>query len=166
VAYLAAGPRRLETVAFYLTVYFLATLAAFGALAMVAGSGGGTRSRPEIRGLFRRRPFPALVLAASLLSLAGLPLTAGFIAKFSLLSAGVESGAWIPVAGLIGGSVLGLFYYLRAVRAMFDETPAGNRPVAGSHPAYGYALLSILVAMLLWLGLYPAWLQQIVRALP
>jgi NADH-quinone oxidoreductase subunit N len=168
VAYLAAGPRRDETVAFYLTVYFIATLAAFGALAMVAGPGGGARSRPEIRGLFRRRPFPALVLAAGLLSLAGLPLTAGFIAKFSLLAAGVGSGTWIPVAGLIAGSVLGLFYYLRAVGALFGAPPAGSpavAPVYPAYPAYGYALLSILVAMLLWLGVSPAGLQQLVRAL-
>jgi NADH-quinone oxidoreductase subunit N len=165
VAYLASGPRRFEAVAFYLSAYFAASLAAFGALALIAGSAGEVRSPPEIRGLFRRRPFPALVLAISLLSLAGLPLTAGFIAKFTLLAAGVESGLWIPVAGLIAGSVLGLVYYLRAVGALFGAAPAGEEVPAGSYPAYGYALLTALVLALLWLGVYPAWLQQAVRAL-
>lgn len=165
VAYLGSGPRRLETVAFYLIVYFIATLAAFGALALVGGADGDARPRPQIRGLFRRQPFPALVLAASLLSLAGLPLTAGFIAKFSLLAAGVEAGSRIPVAGLIAGSVLGLFYYLRTVGAMFGEAPDGIQTAARSCPAYGYALLTALVTALLWVGVYPAWLQQAVRVL-
>jgi NADH-quinone oxidoreductase subunit N len=165
VAFLAAGPRRFEVFAFALIAYVLATLASFGALAIVAGHEGGRGSRHDLRGLFRRRPFAALVLAAGLLSLAGLPLTAGFIAKVALLGAGVESGLGVPVGALIAGSVIGLFYYLRVIGAMLGEAPPGTEPAAPAHPGYGYALLAALTTLLFWVGVAPAWLQGVVRNL-
>ena len=107
------------------------------------------------RGLFWRRPFVAAVMTASLLSLAGIPLTAGFVAKFYLVAAGVRDAQWALVLVLIAASVIGLFYYLRVIWTMLSASD----PAPAALPALsliGGTVLAALVVALLWLGLYPA----------
>jgi NADH-quinone oxidoreductase subunit N len=165
VAVLAAGPRRVETAAFYLAAYFAATLGAFGVLAALAGRAGGRGPGPELAGLFPRRPFLAFVLAVSLLSLAGLPLTGGFIGKIYVIGAGVEAGLRAPVAALIAGSVLGLFYYVPPVAAMLAAAGDAGPRRFPAFPRHGYAVLAALAAAILWLGADPAPLQALLCSL-
>ena len=107
-----------EAAMMYLTGYFAMTLAAFG---VVAALSGGDEEAEEIfayEGLLWRQPVLAAVLIAAMLSLAGIPLTVGFIAKFYVVAAGVEGAAWTLVWALIIGSAIGVYYYLRIVFAV------------------------------------------------
>jgi NADH-quinone oxidoreductase subunit N len=111
----------------------------------------------------------ATVFSVVLLSLAGIPLTAGFMGKFFVLSAGVEKGDWLLVLVLVISSVIGLFYYLRFLFAMMktDEGGSGSPGFAAFLSSRastgGVALLIILGASILWLGSFPDWLMIIIR---
>ena len=139
VALLASGPAagtRMggQAVAFYLTAYFVTALGAFGVVSVLesdnAAAKDGRRAIPsrgeEYRGLFFRRPAMAVILAMMMLSLAGLPLTAGFMGKFLVLQAGMATGQWALTLVLIGTSGIGLCYYLRIALALFDRTESGT----------------------------------------
>ena len=102
-----------------------------------------------------------------LLSLAGIPLTMGFIGKFYILTAGVEASLWIPVIALVVGSTIGLFYYLRIIAVMCGRvsqaiTEPTMRPVAS--PSLGESVtLAALALLLIWLGVFPAQLIDVLE---
>jgi NADH-quinone oxidoreductase subunit N len=130
-------------------------LAAFGVVSVMSAGETEADALETYRGLFWRRPFVAAVMTASLLSLAGIPLTAGFVAKFYLVAAGVRDAQWALVLVLIAASVIGLFYYLRVIWTMLSASD----PAPAALPALsliGGTVLAALVVALLWLGLYPA----------
>ena len=159
VAFLAAGSRAAEAVTAYLVAYIVAILGAFGVIAILSGPDRDADFLADYRGLFWRRPGIACAFTAMLLSLAGIPLTAGFVGKFYVLSAGVGSALWLLVLVLVLGSVLGLFYYLRIVVVML-MTPSAERAEDGRAarprlvPASG-VVLTLLLLLLLWFGVYP-----------
>ena len=99
-----------------------------------------------------------------LLSLAGIPVTAGFIGKFYVIAAGAGAGTWLLVLVLIVSSAIGLFYYLRVVAAMYSPAPAFRMPShAPSMPER--VVLGVFTLAVFWLGLYPtAVIQAIQRA--
>jgi NADH-quinone oxidoreductase subunit N len=154
VAFLAAGPLAVEAVSFYLAAYFLASLGAFGVIGIHAPVGEDVAS---FQGLYRERPWLAITFALMLLSLAGIPLTAGFIWKFYLFVAGVDSTRWIAVGTLVVSSIIGLYYYLRIINALFlpngHEEPAVTALAAG--PLLGWMALALITALLVGLGIYP-----------
>jgi NADH-quinone oxidoreductase subunit N len=119
----------------------------------------------DYRGLFRRRPMLALVLTAMMLSLAGIPLTAGFFGKFYIVAAGATTGAWALLLILIITSTIGLFYYLRVVFALFQHETEGEqraRPARRSLPAAAL-VLSVLTLVVIWLGVYPSPLLKVIQ---
>jgi NADH-quinone oxidoreductase subunit N len=157
VAFLAGGSLAITAVAFYLVAYFVSTLAALGSLALLSGPERDADSIDDYRGLLWRRPGPAIVLIASLFSLAGIPLTAGFVGKLYLLASGAGSGLWLLVIVLVGSSVIGLFYYLRIIVAMYQQPSAdGSRAIVPAFPLAGGLVLALLSLALVWLGVYPA----------
>jgi NADH-quinone oxidoreductase subunit N len=98
-----------------------------------------------------------------LLSLAGIPLTAGFLGKFYVLMASVDAELWWLMIILVISSTIGLFYYLRIVAKMFS--PAGNDiSVTGSYRLTASNILAsfILVFMLVWMGTYPSLFIKII----
>src|SRR5512142_272096 len=97
VAFLAGGPLAVTAVAFYLVSYFVTTLGAFGVMTLLSGPYRDAEDISDYRGLFTRRPWLAGIMTAMLLSLAGIPLTSGFVGKFYLVAAGVGSALWILV---------------------------------------------------------------------
>src|SRR5215212_7383683 len=115
VAFLAAGPMAVEAVSFYLLAYFVTNLGAFAVVTLCSlhNSETDTDDLEEYRGLFWRRPWLAGAFTAMLLSLAGIPLTAGFVAKFYAFAAGVDAALWLLVVVLMITSMIGLYYYLR-----------------------------------------------------
>src|SRR5205823_6514881 len=123
VALVAGGPRAAEAVTYYMVAYMVTTLCAFGSVTVLSGTTADADTLEVYRGLFWRRPGVAVVLAAALLSLAGMPLTAGFVGKFYVLAAGVESALWLLVVLVVCNSALGLFYYLRLVVTMCAPLP-------------------------------------------
>ena len=172
VAFLASGLLGARAVMYYLVAYVVTMLGAFGVVAAISGPAGEADNIEDFSGLAWRRPALAAVMTGSLLSLAGLPLTAGFVGKFYVLLAGVHSGLWLLVVLLAINSALGLFYYLRIVSAMYrspDERrrrPLLTPPVQRIYPLPllgGIALAAILLALVA-LGVYPSPLVRLIEA--
>jgi len=167
VAFVASGSLAVEAVTFYLATYFVTTLGAFGVVTVLSGESGDADALGEYRGLAWRRPWLAAFFTATLLSLAGIPLTAGFIGKFFVVAAGAQSGLWWLVIILALMSALGLYYYLRIVVTLFaspEERPAAEAaPRVSPSWAAGIAL-GVLAVLLLWFGVYPGPLERVIRA--
>ena len=156
VAFEAGGGRAAGAVAFYLTAYFITMLGAFGVVTVMSTREREADRLQDYRGLFWRRPALALIFTATLLSLAGIPLTAGFVGKFYVLASGVSSALWLLVVILVVTSVFGLFYYLRVVVTLFAEAGEGaeGTPPPSLRQAGGY-VLAVLAILLIGLGVYP-----------
>jgi NADH-quinone oxidoreductase subunit N len=165
VALLASGGWAAAAVAFYLTAYFVTTLTAFGIVTVLSGHERDADALVDYQGLFWRRPLLAGIFTATLLSLAGIPLTAGFVGKFYLVAAGIESALWLLVIMLVVNSAIGLFYYLRVVAVMYMRLPEGDEIVApvSSVSLAGRAALAVLALSLIWLGVYPAPVIDMIR---
>jgi NADH-quinone oxidoreductase subunit N len=166
VAFLAGGSLGATAVAFYLVAYFVTNLIAFGVVAVLSGR----READEIedyRGLFWRRPWPATIFLTALLSLGGIPLTAGFMGKFYILMAGVESALWLMAVILVVNTMISFYYYLRVAFMMFRDAPEGEaaRVVAPSLSFMGGAALAVLTLLLVWIGVYPGPLVQTIRSM-
>lgn len=166
VAFLAGGAFAVEAVTYYLVAYAVTTLGAFGVVTLLSQPGAehDSESLAEYRGLFWSRPWLAGVFTAMLLSLAGIPLTMGFIAKFYAMAAGIGADLLAPVIALILGSVIGLYYYLRIIIVMYMSAPASAAARAPLIlPWSGSGVLATLVALLIWLGVYPSPLIVVIR---
>lgn len=139
----------------YLFVYVVTTLAAFGVVSALSGAGGERDSLEDYRGLARERPWLAAVFTVALFSLAGIPLTAGFIGKFYVAAVGVGAGLWTIVSVLVLGSVISIYYYLKVVVIMFQD--GTGRAFSGHSLAWteGIALAAVSLAIL-FIGMYPA----------
>jgi NADH-quinone oxidoreductase subunit N len=163
VAFLAGGPLAVTAVTFYLLAYFITTLGAFGVLTALSNKDTDFSHLAGYRGLVYRHPLLGVVLAVMMFSLAGIPLTAGFLAKFYVLFAGIRSALWLLVLVLIANSVVGLFYYLRVIVAIYqpiqptpEESRAGQRHLpAPSASVLGGIVLVVLTVSLIWIGVYP-----------
>ena len=158
VAFLAAGPLRDQAVAYYLTAYFVTTLGAFGVVTILSGTERDADRLADYRGLAWRRPWAALVMTAMLLSLAGIPLTAGFIGKFYVIAAGAASQMWMLLVILVINSAIGLFYYLRVVATMF--MPAGALAVTKPPMPLAAFALAVLTLLLVLFGIAPSLLLR------
>jgi NADH-quinone oxidoreductase subunit N len=164
VAFLASGALAVTAVAFYLTAYFVTTLGAFGVVAVLSSEENDATKMENYHGLFSRHPRLTVVFTAMLLSLGGIPLTAGFVGKFYLVAAGVGSTLWLLVIVLVLTSVIGLFYYLRLVIAMYEQPVEATAPVPALSLASGI-VLATLTLLLVWLGVYPAPLIDLIQAM-
>jgi NADH-quinone oxidoreductase subunit N len=161
VAFLASGSMRGAAVAFYLAVYFVATLGAFGVIALLSKRERDADSIDDYRGLAFHRPWLAAVFTLMILSLAGMPLTAGFIGKFYVVAAGIQSSLWLLIVVLVIASAIGLFYYLRIIAVLYvqpEKTEEGriHRPSRQKAPIVPRLVLAALAVLLVWLGMYPA----------
>ncbi len=118
VALVVGGAMGASAVIFYLIAYFVMTLGAFAVVTVLSPQDRDADQIEDYRGLFWRRPVLALVFTAMLLSLAGIPMTAGFLGKFYIIAAGAAVGSWALILILVVSSTIGLFYYLRVVVAL------------------------------------------------
>ena len=149
---------------FYLIGYVLAALAAFGVLMLLSREGFECETLQDLSGLNRRYPLYAGIMALSMLSLAGVPLTVGFYGKFRviqvLLAAQTMQHTVLAIFAVLT-SLVGAFYYLRVIKVMYfdaEQTPA-DVPLAGRYDAH--AMLSINGALLLLFGVLPASLLRL-----
>jgi len=149
---------------FYITVYMITILGALGLITVLSDSGTEATDIASYQGLFWRKPVLAALLTVILLSLAGIPLTAGFMGKYFLLTAGVGKGNWLLVFTLVISSVIGLYYYLRFIVAMMrqDEETTLLAKLSARSSFTGILLLTILGTLIVWLGMSPAWLFELV----
>lgn len=145
-----------EAMGFYMLAYFVMSLAGFAVISAISNSERELDTLADFRGLFWRNTWLATVLISVLLSLAGIPLTAGFIGKFYIFSTGVEGELWFLLTMLIIGSAIGLYYYLRLVYIMLQpaETSA-NDPATASLPVGVHAVMAAMTFAIIYLGVYP-----------
>ncbi len=160
----STGTIGIEAISFYLVAYIVMSLGAFGVATVVSSSEKEFDFVSDYQGLFWREPWLATLFTAMLLSLAGIPLTVGFIGKFYLILAGVEGALWVLLAVLVVGSGIGIYYYLRIIYQMLvpSENPHRFRE-AGWASIGSYAVLSFLLLSLLVLGIYPSFLMSIIE---
>ncbi len=133
---IAAGAVARQEVMFYLAVYVVQLVAAFGVVAAVSGASSSGSPRESYVGLGRTSPFLAGMLGLMMVGMSGMPLTSGFIAKFGVFrQVWTEGLEWLVVVGLVA-SVAAFFFYLRVVVDMFMREPVvfGSRHLKGRSP--------------------------------
>ncbi len=155
LALLGEPAGRLQAVAFYVLAYGLLNLLAFAALPPATDD--FERDRLEnLKGLFHRAPFAALMIGIAMLSLAGLPPFPGFVAKFLIFRNVMAAGhTGYAVLGLVG-SYLGIYFYLRVVQFMFMSPDA---PIEAEARTRRMALTAslICIAGATWVSVFPGW---------
>jgi NADH-quinone oxidoreductase subunit N len=162
VAFIAGGQFGALAVTFYLVAYFITIIGAFGVVAVLSNETADAENIDNYRGLFWRRPALAAVFTVMLLSLAGVPVTAGFIAKFYIVTAGASSSIWALLIVLVITSTIGLFYYLRVIVALYGD--GSKAPAqANSFAPMESIVLGLLTAVLLLFGVFPAPLLNLIR---
>jgi NADH-quinone oxidoreductase subunit N len=146
------------SVLFYLLTYTVSTAGAFGALILCGRKGAEAVSYEDLAGIGRRHPGVALPFSLFLLSLAGIPPTAGFFGKFYVFRALIFGGGgfyWLAILGLLN-SVIGAYYYLRVIVYMYMREPAPGAPVAVPMRSGTVAFALLACALLvLALGIFP-----------
>lgn len=138
----------IAAIAFYMFMYTFTNLLAF-AVVIVFAEATGTENIRDFAGLSRRSPGLALALTIALLSLAGIPPGAGFIGKFFLFQAAVESGLiWLAIVGVLT-SLVALYYYLMVIKVMYvDRSEDEAKPIPAS-PVYVWVITAMLVIVVL-----------------
>jgi NADH-quinone oxidoreductase subunit N len=162
-AWSASSDQALESTIFYLASYSLTNLVAFGVLSFVETREGTGLSFDDLAGLRWRNPMMAVALCVAMLSLAGIPPTAGFLAKFRLFGAvvgrGLESGDGVYVTLVVVAilsSLVSLGYYLRVIVVMYMREPVQPAAIAPRFSAAFRVTIASLTALVLWLGFGPS----------
>jgi len=157
-AIVALGAGSANSVLVYATAYSIASIIAFGALILVQQQAEGD-SFESFNGLAARNPFLALVLTIAMLSLAGIPLTAGFIGKFYMFSGALSQyQVWLVVLAVIN-AIISIFYYFRVIIAMYFRTAERAEVVV---PAYYKFVLGISALATIIIGIYPMLLSNLI----
>lgn len=171
VALIASGPLAVEAVGAYILTYVVTTLGVLGVVTLVSSpynNDGDADDLEDYRGIFWRRPYISSILTAMLLSLAGIPATAGFVGKFYVIAAGVDAREWWLLGGVVLGSAIGLFYYLRLTIMMFmdrDRQQRFDAPLNWGQQVGGYMVVAVTLASFV-LGLYPQPFIEIIQLAP
>jgi NADH-quinone oxidoreductase subunit N len=153
IGVIAGTSRGVAAMLIYLLIYAFMQMGAFAVVILLRRADAIGDELKDMSGLFARHPFPAVAMLIFMLSLGGIPPTAGFMGKFWLFSAAIDSNyIWLAVLGVVN-SAISLYYYLRVVVFMFMKNEA-----AGSQPVLAPGLAAVLVFTLagtLILGVYP-----------
>ncbi len=171
------GQLAVESAGYYLVAYVVTTLAAFALVGLMSGgeasgqqafddeAGNELDDLNAVEGLFWRKPLLATLFTVALLSLAGIPLTVGFIGKFYIFTAGVEGSLWLLLSALVIGSAIGIYYYLRIVFAMSQKevTVADADIDVVKTSRIGQSVALVLIFLMLWLGVNPEPLMEYLR---
>jgi len=153
LGFLAADLNGFSAAMFYAVTYVLMTLVAFGMILLLSRESFEADLLDDFKGLNRRSPWWAFMMLLAMFSLAGIPPTLGFYAKFAVIEAAVNQGfVWLAVAAVLT-SVVGAFYYLRVVKLMYFDEPAESAPIVA--PGGTRVLLSANGLLLLVLGIVP-----------
>jgi len=142
-------------IVFYLAAYLLMTLLAFLVMTIVAQATGGD-DIADFNGLNQRAPHLAFAMLLAMLSLAGIPLTAGFLGKLFIFECAVEQQHWILVILGVITVAAGFYYYLKVIRAMYWQQPANPDAPEIEVGPLAKITIALLCALIIWLGVYPA----------
>jgi len=162
IGVVAGTSRGISAMLIYLAVYSFMQLGAFAVVVLMRRHDIIGDELKDLSGLYLRQPFAAFAMLIFMLSLGGIPPTAGFMGKFWLFSAAIDAGyVWLAVIGVLN-SAISLYYYVRVVVFMYLK-----KEIAGSHPVTSPALaftLAAAVAATLVLGVYPRFLFEVAEA--
>jgi NADH-quinone oxidoreductase subunit N len=147
---------------FYLVAYMFMNIGAFAVLAAMSGKGVEHASLGDFAGLGRNNPWLAASLTVFLLSLAGFPPTAGFLAKFYIFSAAVAKGHVLPVVAAVLASLVSVAYYLKVVVVMYMREAETDVPVERENPAL-FLVVFLCLFGVIQLGLWPGNLLILIR---
>jgi NADH-quinone oxidoreductase subunit N len=149
---------------FYMVVYVLTTLGTFGLVMLLARRGFECDEISDLAGLNQRSPWMAGVMAVFMFSLAGIPPTAGFYAKLSVLQALITTNKphhlWLAIFAVLI-SLVGAYYYLRIVKLMYFDEPTGDSAAPSEESGGANALLAVNGAVVLLLGILPGGLMAL-----
>ncbi|MES4613675.1 NADH-quinone oxidoreductase subunit NuoN [Ewingella sp. CoE-038-23] len=157
----------METVGVYLAGYLFSSLGAFGVVSLMSSpyKGPDAESLFSYRGLFWHKPILSAVMTVMMLSLAGIPMTLGFIGKFYVIATGVTAHLWWLTGAVVVGSAIGLYYYLRVTVSLYLSAPdklVRDTPNNWALTAGGVVVLISAILVLL-LGIYPQPLITLVQ---
>lgn len=153
---IALNKAGLEASIFYLFAYGVATVGAFAIVTLVRDSAGEVSDLNRWKGLGKRSPWIAIIFAGFLLTFAGIPLTSGFIGKFTIFSAAYESGAIAVVITGVLSSAIAAFFYIRVIVLMFFTDPVQDG-TSVSIPSFLTRLTIIFsIVITIALGIFPA----------
>lgn len=162
----------LETIGVYLIGYILANICILGVISLESHSNElqDHENEVDLSGLFWRRPILALTMGIGLLSLAGVPLTAGFVGRFLLVLLGVTAELWWLIAAVVIGSALGLYFYARLIinlyiRPTYRDDQLINNPVIKlkwQDIKISELIIALSALLILICGIYPKWLFNLV----
>ncbi len=165
VAFTALAPMGIAAASFYTAAYAAMNVGAFGIISYLSGYNEARTSLSDFAGIARRHPVAAAAFAVFLISLIGIPFTAGFFGKFYVFTAAVNSGnAWLAVLGLLNSGVAA-FYYLRLLAQMYmvPAEPLREADTAHARPAFILAM-AILVLAVFALGIFPGRILDLAHA--
>jgi NADH-quinone oxidoreductase subunit N len=140
----------------------LMTLAGFGMILLLSRKGFEAENLDDLKGLNQRSPWAAMLMLITMFSMAGVPPTIGFYAKFTVLQAALQAGYIWAVVFAVLMAAIGAFYYLRVVKLMYFDTPQDSSAI--SAPVDMKFILSINALALLALGILPQGLMNICGA--
>ncbi|PAJ73118.1 hypothetical protein CJF42_17605 [Pseudoalteromonas sp. NBT06-2] len=144
---------------FYLVAYLFTLVGVFSIFIQIPK----IKTLDELSGLFWQKPFIAITLMLLMLSLAGIPLTLGFMAKFYLVMAAVSQQLWLVLAALVISSIIGMFYYLRVIMALI-KTPTDKAKFNHINVDGNALSLNILIIFLvIGFGIFPSSLSQFIQ---
>jgi NADH-quinone oxidoreductase subunit N len=156
---MSAGINGFASAMFYIVSYVLMTLAGFGIILLLSRKGFEADQLDDLKGLNQRSPWYAFLMLITMFSMAGVPPTLGFYAKFAVLQAALQAGmVWLVVFAVLM-AVIGAFYYLRIVKLMYFDEPKDKAAIK-STPEMRWAL-SLNALALLGLGLMPQSLMNL-----
>lgn len=144
---------------FYTVVYVMMSLGGFGMIMLLSRAGFEADTLNDFKGLNQRSPWLAFMMMLLMLSMAGIPPTVGFYAKFSVLNAIVQTGhTWLAVVAVLF-SLIGAFYYLRIIKLMYFDAPESHAPISTGTDTM--MLISLNGLGVLVLGMLPGSLMSI-----
>jgi len=157
-AIVALGASSGSSVLIYATAYSIASIIAFGALILVQQQSGSDNFE-SFNGLSKKNPFLALVLTIAMLSLAGIPLTAGFIGKFYMFSSALKQyQVWLVILAVVN-AIISIFYYFRVIVAMYFRDAERAELII---PVYYKLVLGFSALVTILIGVYPGFISQLI----
>ena len=163
IGVIAATPQGLGSALFYLIAYGFTTIGMFAIITMVRNASGEATALSAWAGLGKKSPLVAGVFSLFLLSLAGIPLTSGFIGKFGVFAAAIDSGAvWLVIIGVVA-SIIAAFFYVRVVVLMYFADPTEETASVVIPSTFTTIALTASAVMTIALGVFPQWLLDIIE---
>lgn len=144
---------------FYVSAYVMMSLAGFGMILVLSRKGHEAEKLDDLKGLNKRSPWTAFLMLITMFSMAGVPPTIGFYAKFAVLQSALQAGFVPVVVFAVLMAVIGAFYYLRVIKIMYFDEPESMVPIDA--PLDMRFILSLNAIALLLVGLMPQWLMNL-----